>query len=65
MSDEHDLRPKAAVLSVLHRAGVPEQTLQALSAALKDPVDLRRDGDVLLHHGVTLDGLIDRMGGSP
>jgi hypothetical protein len=65
MSDERDLRPKAGVLAVLHRAGIPEQTVQALKAALEDPVDLRRDANLLASYGITLDRLIDRMGGSP
>jgi hypothetical protein len=65
MSDKRDLRPKAGVLTVLRRTGVSERTVQALNAALEDPVDLRRDGNLLLRHGITLDRLIDHMGGSP
>lgn len=65
MSDDRDLRSKPEVLAVLRSAGVPEDTVQALNAALKDPVDLRRDGSLLTRYGITLDGLIDRMGGSP
>jgi hypothetical protein len=65
MSDERDLRPKAGVLAVLHRAAIPEDTVQALSAALEDPVDLRRDGNLLASYGITRDSLVDRMGGSP
>jgi hypothetical protein len=65
MSEERDLRSKAEVLAVLRRAGIPEETLQTLNAALEDPVDLRRDGNLLALHGVTLDVLTDRMGGSP
>jgi len=64
MSEERDLRRKSEVLAVLHRTGVPERTLQALDAALEDPVDLRRDGNLLARYGITRDGLIDRMGGS-
>jgi hypothetical protein len=64
-TEERDLRPKANVLAVLHRAGGPDQTVRALNAALADPIDLRRDGNVLLSYGITLDRLIDRMGGSP
>ena len=45
--DERDLRSKAEVLAVLRRAGTPDETLQALDAALDDPVDLRRDGNLL------------------
>jgi hypothetical protein len=65
MSKELDLRAKADVLAVLRRAGIPEQTVQALDAVLEDPVDLRRDGDLLARYGITRDRLIDRMGGSP
>jgi hypothetical protein len=65
MSDERDLRPKAGVLAVLRSAGIPEETIQALDAVLKDPVDLRRDGNLLARYGITLDRLIDRMGGNP
>jgi hypothetical protein len=32
---------------------------------LPDPIDLDRDGDFLLRHGITRDHLIDRLGGSP
>ena len=65
MSEERDLRSKAEVLAVLRRARIPEETLQTLDAALEDPVDLRRDGNLLALHGITLDALTDRLGGSP
>jgi hypothetical protein len=65
MSDTPDLRSKADVLAVLRRAGIPETTVQRLKAVLKDPVDLRRDENLLAEFGVTRDELIDRMGGSP
>ena len=65
MSEERDLRTKAEVLAVLRRSGVPEQTVQALDAALDDPVDVTRDANLFLRYGITLDSLIDRMGGSP
>jgi hypothetical protein len=62
---ERDLRQKADVLEVLRRAGVPEETIRALDAALDDPVDVQRDANLLARHGVTLGLLTDRMGGSP
>ena len=65
MSNKRDWRPKLGVLAVLHRAGIPEDTVQALNAALEDPVDLRRDGNLLARYGITRDSLVDRMGGSP
>ncbi len=63
--NERDLRPKSGVLAVLRRAGVPEHAVQALDGVLRDPVDLGRDGDLLARYGISHDGLIDRMGGSP
>ena len=54
-----------ALLYVLRRSGVPEQTVQALDAALDDPVDVTRDANLFLRYGITLDSLIDSMGGSP
>jgi hypothetical protein len=65
MSDQRDLRSKSDVLAVLRRAGIPEETVQALDAALEDPVDLRRDGDLLACYGIDRDVLTDRLGGSP
>lgn len=65
MSDERDSRTKAAVLAVLRRAGVPQETLAALDAALDDPVDLRRDPGPLARYGITAQGLVDSMGGTP
>jgi hypothetical protein len=65
VGDEPVLRRKADVLAVLRRAGVLEQTAEALDAELRDPVDVDRDANVFLRHGLTLDRLIDRMGGSP
>ena len=65
MSGERHLRSKAEVLAVLRRAGVPEATVEALDAQLLDPVDVDRDANLLLRYGLTVDFLIDRMGGSP
>lgn len=65
MSGEPRVRSKSEVLAILRRAGVPEQTVEALDAELLDSVDLDRDANVFLRHGITLDHIIDRMGGSP
>jgi hypothetical protein len=65
MSGERHLRRKAEVLAILRRAGYSEETLAALETELPDPVDVDRDGNVLLRHGITLDTVIDRLGGSP
>jgi hypothetical protein len=57
--------PKKEFLHVLHRAGIPEETIRAADEQLHDPVDQERDGMFLLWHGLDRDGLISRMGGSP
>jgi hypothetical protein len=65
MGDRPHVRNKAEILTVVRRAGYSEQTVAALDAELHDSVDLDRDANVFLRHGITLDSLIDRMGGSP
>ena len=65
MGDEPQVRRKADILATLRRAGYSEQTLVALDVELPDPVDIDRDGNVFLRHGITLGAVIDRMGGSP
>jgi hypothetical protein len=65
MGDEPHVRRKTEILAVLRRAGYSEQTVSALDAELQDPVDVDRDANVFLRHGITLDRIIDRMGGSP
>jgi hypothetical protein len=57
--------PKQVFLHVLHKAGVPKQTIKATDEQLQDPVDLERDGLFLVTHGLDRDQLMDRMGGSP
>ena len=56
---------KADGIAMVRRAGFPEETIQALESELDDPIDTERDAVILLRHGVTIDRLIDRMGGSP
>ena len=65
MGEDTDLRSKAEVLAILRRAGIREETVEALERALDDPVDIRRDGNLFARYGITLDHLVDRMGGSP
>jgi hypothetical protein len=59
------VRPKDAVIGTLRRAGVAPDTIAILQRQLPDPVDLDRDGHLLAAHGITMDSLIDRFGGSP
>jgi hypothetical protein len=64
MNDERHLLPKAEALAVLRRTGVPEETIQALDAALDDPVDVDRHANLIARYGITREHLVDRMGGS-
>jgi hypothetical protein len=59
------VRSKEAVIRTLRRAGVDQKTIQVLEHELQDPVDLDRDENLLAAHGITLDRLVDRFGGSP
>jgi hypothetical protein len=59
------VRSKDAVIRTLRRAGVLPETIAVLQRQLPNPVDLDRDGNLLLSYGITMDRLIDRFGGSP
>jgi hypothetical protein len=65
VNEKRTLPPKAALLGVLRRTGFPEETIQAVERAVRDPLDARRDGNLLAQYGITRDRLVDRMGGSP
>jgi uncharacterized membrane protein YebE (DUF533 family) len=65
MTEKRDQLDKKDVLAMLRRAGVGEETIRALDAELDDPVDRERVASLAGRYGITLDQLIDRMGGSP
>jgi hypothetical protein len=44
---------------------VPEETLDALEAALPDPVAVTDAANILARHGINLNSIISAMGGSP
>jgi hypothetical protein len=56
--------PRAEVLCVLRNAGFHE-VADELAAELPEVVDRDRDRPLFDRHGVNLDVLVDRMGGSP
>jgi hypothetical protein len=56
---------KAEAAKVLREVGLTATTIKEILDPLPEPLDLDRDGDHLLRHGVTRDRLINRMGGSP
>jgi hypothetical protein len=55
----------AEFCKVLRRAGYPTPHVQSVLRDLADPIDFDRDGEALLSMGISLDRLIDAMGGSP
>jgi hypothetical protein len=50
---------------VLRRAGYSDEFIQELLSQLPDPIDLQRDQQILAHYGISPEGLMNRMGGSP
>ena len=50
---------------MLRRAGYSTTQAQSVLRGLPDPIDFDRDDQALFERGVTLDRLIDAMGGSP
>jgi hypothetical protein len=58
-------RSKDAVIVALRRAGLASETIAVLRRQLPDEVELDRDGHLLAAHGITMDRLTDRLGGSP
>ena len=51
--------------TVLRRAGYSTSRAESVLHDLPDPIDFDRDAQVLLSRGVSLDRLINAMGGSP
>jgi hypothetical protein len=56
---------RTEILQLLHRAGYPPDVVAEIAAQLPDPIDLRRDRDVLIRYGITTEALVSRLGGSP
>lgn len=50
---------------VLHRAGYSAAQANSVLRDLPDPIDFDRDGQALLSRGISLDRLINAVGGSP
>lgn len=55
----------AQATQILRRAGYDPERIEDLLRDLPDPIDIDRDGDVLVKRGIDRDQLNDRMGGSP
>ena len=50
---------------VLRRAGYSEEFIREVLSQLPDPIDLRRDQQILARYDLSPERLTDRMGGSP
>jgi hypothetical protein len=59
------LYDRSHVELVLTRAGVPDELRNVLLNELRFPIRLEALQAVLAAHGITHDGLISRLGGSP
>jgi hypothetical protein len=57
--------PRAEFARVLRRAGYSATQAESILRGLPDPIDFDRDCERLFRRGVSLNRLIDAMGGSP
>lgn len=62
---ERRISSRTELRNVLRRAGYSATRAEAVLRDLPDQIDFERDGPALLRRGVTLDRLIDAVGGSP
>jgi hypothetical protein len=62
---QRSITSRAEFAKVLRRAGYSRTQAQSILRCLRDPIDFDRDGARLFRMGVSLDRLIDAMGGSP
>jgi hypothetical protein len=58
------LRSRDQIEDVMRRIGMSDRIPEA-RRVLPEVVDLDRDGNLLLRFGLTLDRIIDEMGGGP
>jgi len=50
---------------LFRRAGYSDDVISEVLSQLPDPIDLRRDQQILARYGLNAERLMDRMGGSP
>jgi hypothetical protein len=62
---DHPLFSHPQVEEILTRAGYSQDQIAALLEDLPDPFDPERDKDILGRHGISLGGVMDRLGSSP
>jgi hypothetical protein len=59
------LVPHADAERILRNAGYSPQQIEDTLRDVPDPIDSERDAEALFRHGISVGGLMDRMGGSP
>jgi hypothetical protein len=62
---EPKLYSHAEAEDALRRAGYSQELIEDVLRDVPDPIDADRDAEAFLKHGLTVDALTDRMGGSP
>ena len=59
------LRSHEQAARFLRRAGYPDEFITEVLGQLPDPIDLRRDQEILARYGLDEERLMEVMGGSP
>ena len=62
---DSDSRPKAGLLEVLQRLGIPAETIAEIDSKLPEVVNMEECGALLQSYGLTRDAAISALGGSP
>ena len=63
--DETRMISHAQVTSMLRMAGYSQDRIDDILSEFPDPVDLEHAREKLLHRGISLGALMDRLGASP
>jgi hypothetical protein len=58
-------RSKAELLRGLRRIGIAPETIAEIDSKLPDQYDIDKAGALLQSYGITMDGVISLLGGSP
>jgi hypothetical protein len=65
VASDPGLRSHEEAARLLRRAGYSDELINEVLSQLPDPVDIRRDEQILARYGLTRERMMDRMGGSP
>ncbi|MFZ0385691.1 MAG: hypothetical protein WAL22_08510 [Solirubrobacteraceae bacterium] len=65
MASDPALRSHEQAARFLRRAGYPAEFISEVLGQLSDPIDLRRDQEILARYGLDPERLTEVMGGSP